>query len=456
MEPNNQPTDPIPASTSTPVPPKRGMSTRNKVLLIVGASIVGLVLLIILVSFVISLFTPKKPQAPADLSHTADLYIARPGYDKTDGIGDALALEQMPTKNVVSYSGANVIQACSILNLKDITNSGMKLDPRQDAQGVKRTYFDGNGAGSIVLDSSTALPFDDDTNSCTYYVQGSRPTNYANIAVYQSTYVTMGAVDNAVGYHYTQQGAMHGVNIYVQQKESPPDPELADVDIYILRSSNAAAQVTLAMGDKDAKSKLLDKITANMAAAQTTPTPVDRFELQSPIFNGTALESCSLVDNNAFRAVFNSDASPLVQERTGSAIGIIQHQPDPKKPGTFYNYTSSDCTRYAPARTYLYANRVAITTTTYETVEGAKGQYQFDREGSPFTANVMATPVTVGDESFYGDVAGLDHAITFRKGRVIVSASYDLGQNNKSVPDAQRMQTLMPLVQQMITKLKGY
>jgi len=455
MEPNNQPTDASPGTEPTPVPPKKGMSNRNKVLIIVGASVIGLIVLIVLVSLIISLFTPKKPQTPADLSHAADLYIARPGYDKTDGIGDAMALKQVPT-NVVSYGGVNVVQACNILNIKDINDSGMKLEPRQDAEGVKRTYFDGNGAGSIVLDSSTALPFDQDTNSCTYYVQGSRATNYVNIAVYQSAYVNMGAVDHAIGYNYTQQGAIHGVNVYAQQKQNPSDQELADVDIYILRSSNAASQVTLAMGDKDAKSKLLDKIATNMEAAQTTPTPVDRFELQSPIFNGTALESCSLVDNSAFRAVFNSDASPLVQERTGSAIGIIQHQPDPKKPGTFYNYTSSDCTRYAPARTYLYANRIAITTTTYETVDGAKGQYQFDHEASPFTANVMATPVTVGDESFYGDVAGLEHAITFRKGRVIVSASYDLGQNNKGVPDAQRMQTLMPLVQQMVTKLKGY
>ncbi len=456
MEPNNQVTATSPGTDPTPLAPKKGMSKRNKLLLIVGASVVGLILLIGLITFIASLFTPQKPQTQADLSHAADLYIARPGYDKTDGIGDAAALKQVPTNNVVSYGGTSVIQACNVLNLKDINDSGMRLDPHQDAQGVKRTYFDGNGAGSIVLDSSTALPFDDDTNSCTYYVQGSRPNNYVNIAVYQPTYVTMGAVDNAVGYHYAQQGAMHGVSVYAQQKQSPVDPELADVDIYILRTPNAASQVTLAMGDKDAKSKLLDKITANMAAAQTTPTPVDRFELQSPIFNGTSLESCSLLDNNAFRAVFNSDASPLVQERTGSAIGIIQHQPDPKKPGTFYNYTSSDCTRYAPARTYLYANRVAISTTTYETVEGAKGQYQFDHEASPFTANVTATPVTVGDESFYGDVAGLDHSITFRKGRVIVSASYDLGQNNKGVPDAQRMQTLMPLVQQMVTKLKGY
>jgi len=455
MEPNNQPTNTT-GSEPTPMPPRMGMSRRKKVLLITGAGIAGLIILIILGTFIISLFTPKKPQAPADLSHTADLYIARPGYDKTDGIGDATALMQVPTKNVISYGGTNVIQACNILNIKDINDSGMKLEPRQDAQGVKRTYFDGNGAGNIVLDSSTALPFDEDTNSCTYYVQGSRANNYVNIATYQSAYVTMGAVDSTLARNYTQLGAIHGVNVYMQQKESPPDPLLADVDIYIIRSSNAASQVTLAMGDKDAKSKLLDKIAANMAAAQTTPTPVDRFELQSPIFNGTALESCSLVDNSAFRAVFNSDASPLVQERTGSAIGIIQHQPDPKKPGTYYNYTSSDCTRYAPARTYLYANRIAITTTTYETVDGAKGQYEFDHTESPFTAKVMATPVTVGDESFYGDVAGIEHAITFRKGRVIVSASYDLGQNNKSVSDAQRMQTLMPLVQQMVTKLKGY
>jgi len=436
----------------TPGPAKTGISLRKKLLLIVG----GLILLVILVLGAKSLLAPKKAKAPADPGHAADLYINRPGYDVTSGIGDATALKQVSTGKVINYGGTAVIQACGILNMQAISDAGMKLQPHQDAQGVKRTYFDGNGAGSIVLDTATSLPFDDDTNSCIYYLQNSKVNDYVNVAVYQSTYVNMGAVDTALGHGYTLQASLHGLQVYLQNKQSPPDPALADVDVYIVRSSNAAMQVTLATADTAAKSKLRDKITAILAAAQTTPTPLDRFELQSPIFTGTALESCSLIDNNAFHTVFNTDASPLVQERTGTSIGIIQHQPDSKKPGSYYNYASSDCTRYAPGRTYLYSNRIIVSTITYENADGAKGEYTFAHAQSPFTNGTTTTSTTIGDESFYGNVAGVDHAITFRKGRVVVSVSYDLGQNNTSVTDAQRMQTLMPLAQQMASALKGY
>jgi len=456
MEPNNQPTVPVGGDTQLPSLPNKDTSNRKKIVFIIGGSVIGLLLLVLLVLFIVSLFTPKKPQAPADLSHTADLYIARPGYALTDGIGDATALKQVPTKKIVSYGGENVVQACSILNIKDINDSGIRLEARPDAQAVKRTYFDGNGAGQIVLGGSSALPLDEDTNSCLYYIQGSKVNDYVSVSVLQSTYANMGAVNGELARLYTPQGTLHGLSLYVMKKISPPDPLLVNTDMYIIRSSNAASQITLNTADKDAKSKLLDKIAAAMAAAQTTSTPLDRFELQSPIFNGTSLESCGLVDNNAFRSVFNTDASPLVQERTGSAIGIIQQQLDSKKPGSYYNYTSSDCTRYAPADTHLYANRIIVSTTTYETVDGAKGEYNFAHNESPFTSKVTATPVTVGDESFYGDVAGGNHSVTFRKGRVVVSASYDLGKNNDSVSDTQRMQTLMPLVEQMVTKLKGY
>jgi len=436
-----------------PIPPKKYVSPRKKALFVAA----GLVLVVVLGLFVMSLFAPKKPQTAADQSHAADLYINRPGYDVADGIGDAAALKQASTNKVISYGGTNVIQACDILSIQAINDSGMKLKANPDSQAVKRTYFDGNGAGSIVLGSNLSLPSDDNTNSCLYYVQGSKANNYAHASVYQPAYVNMGAVDTALAHSYTLQGTMHGLQVYAQKKQTPPDPLLVDTDIYIIRSSNAAMQVMLDTSDKDAKSKLLDKIAANLATAQTTPTPLDRFEMQSPIFNATALESCALIDNNAFRAAFNSDASPLVQERTGSAVGIIQSQPDPKKStSAYYNYTSSDCTRYAPAETYLYANRVTVSTTTYETVEGAKDAYVFSHSQSPFTSNVTPTPTTVGDESFYGDVAGSDHSITFRKGRVIVSVSYDLGKDNKSVPDTQRLQTLMPVAQQMASKLKAY
>ncbi|HSX02892.1 MAG TPA: hypothetical protein VLI05_06305 [Candidatus Saccharimonadia bacterium] len=397
-----------------------------------------------------------RPTAkPADTSN-AGLYQARPGYSHDDGVGDPGAL-QTDLGPVISYGGQPVVQACGVLSPTDITALGLRLDNSPLTSTIQRTFFDGSGQGTVVTGDSSSLPRDEDANSCTYRFDSS-DRDLVSLAVYQPSYANTSAFNAEQNRHYTAQPDQPGVHIYLANPTGQAALD-AKATTYLLRGTVANAQLLIITTNTAERTRILARVAANLAKTQTTPTGLPEFSLRSPIFTGgPILAACSLLTNDVYRAAFNVDASPLVQENAASAIGVIDDGPSSSHAPRRYNYADSDCVRHNSARTKLEAVNLRVVTTTYETATDAQAAMKFKRDESPFTSGVQSTPTTLGDESFYASkLAEADHALAFRKGRVIVVATFSLPQNNSAVSDAGRLHVLMAAAQVMINEhLKNF
>ncbi len=417
----------------------------RRVALIAGA------IIIVIVAGVIALGLLGKKQAQPGKTTDTTLRIDRPGYSKNPGVGDAAALIATAGQ-VISYGGAPVIQACTVFSPSDVTAVGQRLSPLVAGGPIKRFYFDGAGAGTIITGSNLGLPFDDDSNTCIYDFDTDKPT-HASLSVYQPSYTNMGAVDTEQNRRYIQIDSQAGLQAYQSKPTGDADLDKNSLN-YLLRGNGFAAVLSVGSPDPQLRTNLLARVAANLAKAQTTPTPLLHFGYKSPIYTGgPVVTACDLLTNDVYKTAIGTDASPLVEEQASSSIDVISREPKPKQPTAEYNYVDSYCMRHNSVRTYLEGFSFQLYTTTYETVEGAKGDIAFKRSGSPFTKGVQATPATIGDESFYAsDMAEAKHALAFRKGRVVIVASYSLPNGNDAFTDAQRLRTLVPALQLMVSE----
>lgn len=148
--PTNYPSAPPPDAT----PPKKRWPFSKKVTII-------LILAVAVIALVIAAFSLNKGSTSnKGDKNKSSLYIQRAGFeDDGDGIGDALALISKPTSKVVQYGGVNIVQPCSIITLKDIRDTGLRISANQLAVAVNRTYMDGVGQASLPKPSGSFLPF---------------------------------------------------------------------------------------------------------------------------------------------------------------------------------------------------------------------------------------------------------------------------------------------------------
>ncbi|HSW80824.1 MAG TPA: hypothetical protein VLG40_00350 [Candidatus Saccharimonas sp.] len=446
------PTAPIvPPPQPQYLPPNGRRRLSKKQLLIIGGAVLVVIILIIVA---LGLFS-KKPNTSKSNAADPSLYTSRPGYAFDGGLGDPYAL-QVSDGGVQTYGGEKVIQACGVFTPNDVTAVGQRLQGAQLTGTIKRTYFDGKGLGSIVLGYASALPFDDDANSCLYRLDTtSKHNEYVSLAVFQPSYVKMTAVTATEHNSYAPAPASHGLQVF---KQKPTNDALVDaMGIYILQAGdNLAVQLTIAADDTNVQAKVLDRVAANLVAAQTKPTPLPVFSLKSPIFTGGPIvRACDLLDNDTYKAAFHVDASPLVTETASTSIGVVTDLQINGKP-TPANYGASDCERHDSVDSYLRGNILKVFTETYETVEEAKAQMVFEKTGNPFSKNVQESKAKVGDESFYADADSTNHALIFRKGRAVIKVGFGSpASNSKPTPD-QAMQVTIPAAQAMLKHLQNF
>lgn len=454
MNPSTQPTmqppapvTPQPQLQPQPLPPA-GKPTLPKKWLLIG----GAVLLVIIV-VVLLMILNNKPSSNTTGSKTPDpsLYISRQGFAFDAGHGDPYALQV--SDGVQTYRGQQVVQACAVMSPSDIIALGKQFQADQLTGTIKRTYFDGKGLGNIILDSSTALPFDQDTNACLYRLNENNGRDYISLNVFQPSYVNMGSVDETQD-RYAPVADSHGLKVFKQKPTG--DAEVDGLGIYILRANNLAAQLTVAVDDTGVQAKVLDRIAGNLATAQTKPTPLPIFSLKSPVFTGgPILRACDLLDNDTYKAAFHTDASPLVRETASTTVGVVTDLVINGK-ATSANFGASDCERNNSARTYLDGYTLQVFTETYETVDGAKAQMAFEKNDNPYSQNIQESTTKVGDESFYADADAAKHALIFRKGRVIVKVGFGSPNHPATYTPAQAMQITIPAAQVMLKHLQNF
>lgn len=438
---NMFPGQPQPAVTPPqpePAPPKKRWPFSKKTTLILG---VGLVVVVGLVIAALNMGGSGDKKQPKD--NKTGLYIQRPGYEGiSEGVGDPLSLIST-SKNVVKYNGTDVIQSCSLLTLKDIRDAGMLTEANQLTGVVERTYFDGDSPAKLLNEPSSFLPFENESNYCQYRLEDK---NFIEITVYQPDYTPAGAVDYEVGRQFSPSTDVEGIKTFKKTKQNESFPNEAT---YYLRDANVDVKLRVSTPEKKNNEAVLKLLAQHLIKARSTPTPLERFEHKSPIFEGAAVNACDLIDNAYFKAIHGIDSSPFVNEKASGGVGVIGE-------ATYYNYVSHDCQRRAPDGE-VSTNTVNVKVTTYENADGAKDMFNYEREQSPFTKDSQPISPMIGDDAYFASIASMNNAITFRKGRVVVSANYYSVPGDSKLTAAQRIEKLTPLLQAMIDKqLKDY
>lgn len=444
MEPNyssdtNAPTS-IPGEP-TPKPPKKRWPFSRKVTIIIGVTLAVVVLAVLA-----AMLGGSEKKTESDKTGRASLYVQRPGYENEgEGIGDATALISKATNKVVQYGGVNVVQACTVLTIKDIRDAGLKIEANQLTGAVQRTFMDGEGPGILPKASDSFLPFDNESNHCQYNLTDK---GLVDLIVYQPAYVNQKAIAYELDRRYAPGPDVEGFQTYNYTHVDKDQPN--DTTVF-LRSPDISAALRTDMPDKAIRDKIIKLTAQRLRQGLSTPTPIQEFTYESPIFTGKVVNGCKLVNNAEFKAVLGVDSGPYVDEMMSSAVGVIENYETKE----LYNYVSHHCKRRS-ADGSTKDKTLTVNIETYETVEGAKANTKFELN-SGFAKNVQAITPTIGDESYYADTAGLDKAVVLRKGRIIVRVNYYLPRGNAEVTAAQRIQALTPLVTSIANeKLKGF
>lgn len=446
MEPNYS------GNTNTPIAypqgpapeqPKKRWPFSRKVTIIVGVVLVVIVL--VLLAILLNNDSGKK----ADNGKGADrasFYTQRPGFEGMgEGMGDPAALTSQPTNKIVQYRGVNVVQACSIITIKDIRDAGLKIEPNLVIGTIQRTFMDGEGPGILTKDSDSFLPFDDESNHCQYNLDDG---GMIDLIVYQPAYTNQKAISYTLAGDYAQGSEIEGFQRYDETRKNKYAPNMVSI---FLRNADISAAIRVDTPDKAVGEKMIKLTAQRLRQGLATPTPIEEFVYDSPILTGKTVNGCTLVSNTDFKGILGVDSGPYVDEMMSTAVGVH----DNSETKELYNYVTHHCKRRSSDGS-TKDKTLTIRVDTYETVEGAKNRTKFEKTQSSTKDLQLITP-TVGDESYYADAASLDKAVVIRKGRVVVRVNYYLPKGNDDVSAAQRIQTLTPLIASIANdKLKDY
>jgi hypothetical protein len=431
---------PQPPAPDTTHQPKKRWPFSRKVTVMIGAAIV--IVLLVVVALVANKSSSSDKGASQDKS---SLYIKQPGYENNNaGIGDALALISKPEGPVAQYGGGNVIQACSVVTIKDVRDAGLKISANQLTGSVRRVFFDGLSSAQLKKPSDLFLPFNDDSNFCQYYLEGK---GSVEVTVYQPTYASKSAMDYELGKGYTLAPSINDLKVY--QKKPGEKPDAAT---YVVRGDNFDAKLDITTPNAEAKANILN-VLAKRLGEGAGGTAIQLFSYQSPIFTGDTVNPCFLLDNpDDFKKILGVDSSPLIEESLATAVGVIEDSTTKK----LYNYVSHDCKRRSPEGS-TKDRTLLLDTQTYESEDGAKALLAFERSSGSLTKNLQEVSPVIGDESFFADTSGMDNALVFRKGRVVIHMSFYLPQNNDAVPAEKRIEALRPLAEAIASdRLKSF
>jgi hypothetical protein len=423
---------------ATPEPKKRWPFSGKVIIILVAVLVIVIVTIVFLVS--------SGGSKSGDSSDRSTIYTQREGFgDLDESIGDPMALISKASTKAAQYRGSAVVQPCALLSVSDIRGSGLKLTPALQPGAVNSNFLDGQSQQPIQPNMDDfGFPFPDNTNNCTYYLtDGERVT----LTTYQDTYLSPVAVDREINRSFTAAPETSGVQTF--QKKQADD----EATTYLLRVSGVTNVLELNTANEAAKDKLLRALADHMKIAVNTPTPLQEYGYDSPIWSaGKVAKPCELFDAASVKTILGKEAGPIVNEKVGGVVGVIKSPISTS--ATLYNYVSGECDRRT-AEAYTSNSNVIVRTDTYETEEGAKLILDYTRRGK-FTKDLQEISPTIGDESFYADTASMEEAVVFRKGRVIVKMTYLGPIGSPTVPANERINAMRSVAEAAAQKLNDF
>jgi|GEM_PF-1291228 len=453
----SQPNQPSPSVSMSGAGQKPGFTSTRKGKII--TIVVVLVVLLLLAVLLAAIAAHNKSGNSGVAKDSASLYVKRDGYNPqklSKGTADPEALIMNAKKPAVTYDGKAIIQACNVLSLDAIHQLGVHLYPNPLAVVVDRTYFDGQGKGKLDLDPYS-LPLDTATNSCDY---GLADGVSLELTVFQPNYVPDSAVTDAL-HRYTKQAPINGADVYADKADET-------LRYYIIHTNGMYLQMNLVSSllDKDSSLKPDDflkqaaaKVINNLAVEAKDPSGPPKITYDSPIFKKSYANGCDLLTADDFKSINGEEAGPLVREKSGSGVGVVSFRQTTSDKNS-YAYIDNACQRDSilggvgvgtNGSIKINQTHVFVTTESFTQDQPAKLSYDAVKASSKNVTS--ATSTKIGDEAMFGDRVDQKKALTFRKGRFVISISNVDVLDKPTISDSEIIKKLTPVAQRIANKL---
>ena len=393
--------------------------------------------LVLLVACSTSKETSNQEQKP----DSSTIY-QRPGFNvsSNSGIADPDAITFKTNPQATTYKGEKVIQACSIISKEDLNKIGIKLKPNSLAGPFKRAYFTGNGT-NYYYDKNYGMP--DNVNSCSYSFNANQ-LQYMYVFVYQKSYVNPKAIEYQKERYYKAQPEISGVKVYLEEP-SIKLKNLKNLKNYLLEYGDVTAYLSIELNDQNQIQKILQTAATNLINQVKQPRGVDHVAYNSPTYSKRFVNSCELLTDSDYKAVFGVDPYPINYEEFATGIGVIKYEVS-FKDSTLWNYVEHKCAKESKGSGHIQV--LAIDLQAFEETKAA--QMEIDFLNQKYKGQQIQG---IGDKAIFFNDGPRKNDFFVRKGRFV----FRLGMSDfgKSLESHEVSQKLSVVAQNVVQRLNG-
>ncbi|MEU4668879.1 hypothetical protein AB0F91_13105 [Amycolatopsis sp. NPDC023774] len=392
----------------------------------------------------------QKAMAVADGQTTQ-----RPGHEGSD-YPDAAPLEEKPNPQAVRVSGKPVIEACNLLSLNDLKDLGVKVGSRPDPNSVnfERVYLAGDGKGPIDTSAITySMGEGLALNKCAYAPESTDGTLQESLAVAVSQPAYVPPVAEAAAAFAGAPASIILGPVHAYSKRRPvPAPDASGQATVILGDTVASFDFDLkGNGSAGKLQDIAKRVMQNLEKQTNAPTGPSTVDYSSPVFSEPAAQPWPLLTADVVSPAIGTDASPLVSETPGTAVGDIAFPHDPQQ----RNYVQLTCERGTGEDDPLSRKARFLTATSFLSAEAAKEHV----DNTAGAHGGQAPSAAIGDESrIMTDPMSVktQGVLIFRKGRFafeLYLIDHDGHPNGSTLAEANSL--LVPARQKIAQGFQG-
>jgi hypothetical protein len=422
-------------------PPER--HSRKKIILIV----VGVLLALIIVLMFVKSHNVNTRKSK-DPTNDSSIYHFRPGYDiKQYGssIGDPLALDLSKLSEGKKSIKGNIVYACNVVTVSDISSQKMYLTARSDDRAVMRNFIDDIGQQGVKAEPYSVTD-GEKGNSCDYSLQSG---GILSIDVYQTPFNSSEAIKDFISRRFAKTTSAGGLDTYKLKDD------YLSLSQYLISSGTDAISVQFnGTGKKvtdEQKSAILNIAAKNFKSLQQHAKGAAIPVYNSLTYTKKWARACDFISNADIKSLTDKDASIYGSEGLASGTGVE------KVSDKLYNSITTSCSRFnvdlgSGLLRGPFDQKLEVQITSYQDEAPAKAGMQDVRK-----SDKDAIAASIGSEAIaYKDSAD-QNTLLFRQGRFIVQVVFDRTvQSNAGLTDTGAMlKKLTPYAQNVAVKLKS-
>ncbi|SFQ38888.1 hypothetical protein [Amycolatopsis rubida] len=372
--------------------------------------------------------------------------VQRPGYANSQ-YPDPAPIKEKANPQAVRIGGKPVVQACNLLTVADLVSLGIRAASRPDPNGAtfERRYLVGDGSGPLRSSEITyAKALTSGVNHCVYSLednQGNQTQEELAVAVSQPAYVP--TVDTKPYLADAEPSLTVGpVKVFSKRRKTESPSDASGDAVLVLGDTLVDLDFDL-KADKSA-GKLQDlgkKVAENFAKQVSAPAGANVIGYDSAAFPKSVAQPCPMLTPDAVTPAIGTDASPMVAETPGTAVGDMIMTNSTK-----HNYVRIDCERGTGHDNGIDRRALHLTAISFLGEDAAKSYL-----GSA-PNDGQSAPAQVGDEGQVRSKGQTHGEVLFRKGRFVFKlylADHNAAPDGISGADATRL--LVPAARKMLS-----